>query len=376
MEASVFDVIDVMQTEATGVLDRLERVHQDAARCEHALCQRRRASSKRARYARCLLLFLGDIPLGLLYGFTLFFGLIWGSFLNVVIHRVPRGMSVVHPPSQCPACKTPIRPWDNIPLFGWLFLRGKARCCGVKVSGRYPLVEAIGGLLSLAIVHFIITALPPSTSLARAGAIYVADLALVLGLVAAAFIDFEHMILPDTITIGGTILGVATASFRDFTFVDSLLGAGVGFAVVFLPFVVIYPLIRGGAGMGLGDAKLLMLAGAWFGWIGAIVVLCAGAVQGTLAAIGTLLVQGKIEEPEAVRKEREELRAELEKMSPEERAEAEKELALDPLMQEAGEGLGQVRMAFGPFLVLATIEFLFFGRYVIEVYVSWISAES
>ncbi len=340
------------------------------------LCQRMRAPSKRARYARRPLLLLGDLPLWLLYGFTTFFGLIWGSFLNVVIHRVPRGMSVVHPPSQCPACKTPIRPWDNIPVFGWLLLRGKARCCGVKVSPRYPLVEAIGGLLSIAIVHVVITALPPTTSLARAGAIYVADLALALGLVAAAFIDLEHMILPDQITIGGAILGVATASFRDMTFVDSLLGAGVGFVVVFLPFIVIYPLIRGGAGMGLGDAKLLMLAGAWFGWIGAIVVLCAGAVQGTMAAMGMLLVQGKIEEPEAVRKEREELRAELEKMSPEERAEAEKELALDPLMEEAGEGLGQARMAFGPFLVLATIEFLFFGRQVIEVYVSWISVDS
>ena len=343
---------------------------------ERALCQTMRPPSKRARYARRPLLLLGDLPLWLLYGFTTFFGLIWGSFLNVVIHRVPRGMSVVHPPSQCPACKTPIRPWDNIPVFGWLLLRGKARCCGVKVSPRYPLVEAIGGLLSIAIVHVVITALPPSTSLGRAGAIYVADLALALGLVAAAFIDLEHMILPDQITIGGAILGVATASFRDMTFVDSLLGAGVGFVVVFLPFVVIYPLIRGGAGMGLGDAKLLMLAGAWFGWIGAIVVLCAGAVQGTFAAIGMLLVQGKIEEPEAVRKEREELRAELEKMSPEERAEAEKELALDPLMEEAGEGLGQARMAFGPFLVLATLEFLFFGRQVIEVYVSWISADS
>jgi leader peptidase (prepilin peptidase)/N-methyltransferase len=327
-----------------------------------------RPTSKRARYARRPLLLLGDLPLGLLYGFALFFGLIWGSFLNVVIHRVPRGMSVVHPPSQCPACKTPIRPWDNVPVFGWLLLRGKARCCGVKVSARYPFVEAIGGLLSIAIVHVVIMALPPSTSLGRAGAIYVADLALALGLVAAAFIDLEHMILPDQITIGGTILGVATASFRDFTFIDSLLGAGVGFGLVFVPFVVIYPLLRGGAGMGLGDAKLLMLAGAWFGWMGAIVVLCAGAVQGTIAAIGMLLVKGKIEEPEAVRKEREELRAELEKVSPEERAEAEKELALDPLMEEAGDGLGQMRIAFGPFLVLATLEFLFFGQQIIEVY--------
>ena len=172
------------------------------------------------------------------------------------------------------------------------------------------------------------------------------------------------------------MLGVATASFRDMTFVDSLLGAGVGFGIVFLPFVVIYPKLRGGAGMGLGDAKLLMLAGAWFGWVGAIVVLCAGAVQGTLAAVGMLVLQGKIEEPEAVRKEREELRAELEKMSPDERAEVEKELEKDPLMEEAGEGLGQARMAFGPFLALATLEFLFFGHSFVEAYVSWISVDS
>lgn len=321
------------------------------------------------------MLLLGDLPLPILYGFALIFGLLWGSFLNVVIHRLPLGMSVVRPPSHCPACKKPIRAWDNVPVFGWLFLRGRARCCGAKVSPRYPLVEAIGGVLSVAIVHVIIAKLAPSTSLARAGAVYTADLALALGLVAAAFIDLEHMILPDEITLGGAVLGLATASFRDMSFVDSLIGAAVGFGIVWLPFGVIYPRIRGAAGMGLGDAKLLLLAGAWFGWIGAIVVLCIGAVQGTIAAIVTLAVHGKIEEPEAVRKEREEIQAELAKMSPEEREEAEKELAKDPLAEEAEEGFSQARMPFGPFLVLATLEFLFFGKQAVEAYVSWISFE-
>jgi leader peptidase (prepilin peptidase)/N-methyltransferase len=321
-------------------------------------------------------LLLGDLPLELLYGFALFFGLIWGSFLNVVIHRVPRGMSVVRPSSRCPACNTPIRAWDNVPVLGYLFLRGRARCCGVKVSPRYPLVEAIGGLLSVAIMHAHILPMHPATSLARAGAIYVADLALALGLVAAAFIDLEHMILPDTITLGGAVLGVATASFREMAFTESLIGGAVGFAIVWLPFIVIYPRIRGRAGMGLGDAKLLMLAGAWFGWRGAIIVLCAGALQGTLGAIVTLLVRGKIEDPEAVQREREEIRAELEKMSPEERAEVEKELAEDPLAEEAGEGFGQARIAFGPFLVLATLEFLLFGRETLGAYLSWIDTAS
>jgi leader peptidase (prepilin peptidase)/N-methyltransferase len=117
-----------------------------------------------------------------------------------------------------------------------------------------------------------------------------------------------------------------------------------------------------------------MLAGAWFGWPGALFVLGAGAVQGTLVAIPILLFKGKIEEPEAVRREREEIKKELEAMSPEERAEAEKELAADPLAEEAGEGLGQLRMPFGPFLVLATIECLLFGRDLMAAYLSWMGA--
>jgi leader peptidase (prepilin peptidase)/N-methyltransferase len=314
---------------------------------------------------------LGDLPPTILRVYAVLFGLIWGSFLNVVIYRVPRHMSVVRPASHCPGCGKPIRIRDNIPVLGYLLLRGRARCCGVKLSPRYPLVEAIGGILSLAILEVAVFKLGPDASLARAGAIYVADLALTLSLVAGAFIDLEHMYLPDTITLGGAVLGVVTSSFRGMTFVESLIGAAAGFAIIWLPFVVIYPLLRGKVGMGLGDAKLLMLAGAWFGWAGALVVLGAGAVQGTIAAIFTLLFRGKLEEPEAVKLEREEIRKELEAMSPEERAEAEKELAEDPLAEEAGEGLGQARMAFGPFLVLATIECLLVGRETIVSYFAW-----
>jgi leader peptidase (prepilin peptidase)/N-methyltransferase len=305
--------------------------------------------------------------------FALAFGLLWGSFLNVVIHRVPRGQSVVKPASHCPACGKPIRPWDNIPLLSYALLGGKARCCKARLSPRYPLVEAIGGLLSIAILEAVVFRLPEGTSITRSLAVYTADLALALGLVAAAFIDLEHMILPDAITFGGAILGVATASFRFMSFTDALLGAAVGFGIVWLPFIVLYPKIRGGkVGMGLGDAKLLMLAGAWFGWGGALFVLGAGAIQGTVFALVTLLARGKIEEPEAVREEREAIQRELEEMSPEEREEAEKELAMDPLADEPGEGLGQARLAFGPFLVLATLEVLLFGRDLVGVYFAWL----
>lgn len=317
---------------------------------------------------------LSDFPPWLLRAFALCFGLLWGSFLNVVIYRVPREMSVVHPGSRCPACGTPIRPWDNVPVLGYLVLRGRARCCGATLSPRYPLVEAIGGVLSLAILEAIIFRLPEATSIERALAIYIADLALALGLLAATFIDLEHMYIPDPITIGGAVLGVATASLREMAFTDALLGAAVGFTIVWLPFVVIYPRIRGRAGMGLGDAKLLLLAGAWFGWGGVLFVLGAGAVQGTVAALAMLLARGKIEEPEAVRQEREQVRLELAAMSPEERAEAEKELAEDPLAEEPGEGIGQARLAFGPFLALATLEHLLIGRDVLGAYLAWIDA--
>jgi leader peptidase (prepilin peptidase)/N-methyltransferase len=315
-----------------------------------------------------------DLPPWFLRVLAVAFGLIWGSFLNVVIHRVPRGMSLVRPGSTCPACGKPIRAWHNIPLFGYLFLRGKASCCGARVSPRYPLVEAIGGVLALAILESVVFRVGPTLTLERGLAIFVADLALALALTAAAFIDLEHMYLPDAITLGGMILGIATSSFRGLTFLESLLGAAAGFGIVWIPFVVLYSKIRGKVGMGMGDAKLLALAGAWFGWGGALIVLGAGAIQGTIATLAVLLFRGKIEEPEAVKREREEIQKELSAMSPEDRAEAEKELAEDPLSEEAGEGVGQARIAFGPFLILATIECLLLGRDVPGLLLAWMDA--
>jgi len=312
---------------------------------------------------------LDDLPTTFYRVLAVTFGLLWGSFLNVVIYRVPRGMSVVRPASHCPGCGKPIKPYDNIPLVSFALLGGRSRCCKTKMSLRYPVVEAIGGVISLAILETVVFRLAPTTSLAYAGAVYAADLTLAMALVAAAFIDVEFMIIPESISFGGALLGLATSSFRGLAFWESLLGAAVGFVVVWLPFCVIYPRIRGGkVGMGLGDAKLTMLAGAWFGWQGALGVLGAGAVQGTVA-VGLLLAFGtRFDDPEAVKREREELKAELATMSPEERAEVEAELAGDPLMDEAEAGLGKARIAFGPFLILATLELLLAGR---ELIANW-----
>jgi leader peptidase (prepilin peptidase)/N-methyltransferase len=304
---------------------------------------------------------LDDVPPMFLRTLAVLFGLVWGSFLNVVIYRTPRGMSVAFPASHCPRCGSPVASYDNIPILSFAILRRRSRCCREPISWRYPIVEAIGGVLSLAILEAIILRLPPTTPLHRAAAVYLADFALALALVAGAFIDLEHMYIPDAITFGGTVLGTMTASFRDQTLVGSLLGAAVGFAVVWLPFIVVYPRVRGVVGMGLGDAKLLMLAGAWFGWGGALWVLGLAAVQGSLAAIVTLLLRGRIEEPAAVRSEREATQKELEALSEDERAEVERALAADPLAKEPGPGLGQARVAFGPFLSVAVIETMLFG---------------
>jgi len=312
-------------------------------------------------YDRRRLLTLADLPGPFVTVIAVALGLAFGSFLNVVIYRLPRGESLSHPPSRCPGCGKPIRIYDNIPVLGWLILRGRARCCKTPISARYPLIEAIGGLFAWAIVRVIIFQLPDETVWWIAVLTFALYLALSLGLLAASFIDLEHMYLPDSITLGGALLGVLSVTLRGGTFMGSLLGAGIGFLVVWLPFDFVYGKLRGMPGMGLGDAKLVMLAGAWFGWQGALFALLGGAVQATLIALVVYLARGRIDEPEAVVQERKELQALLESTEGEERAELEREMARDPLAFEPEAGLGKARLAFGPFLALATIEYMLFG---------------
>lgn len=294
--------------------------------------------------------------------FVIWFGLIWGSFLNVVIYRVPLGMSVVSPPSHCPGCGKPVAGYDNVPILSYVILRGRARCCGTRMSPRYPLVELVGGGLSLAIYEGIITNLPGNTSALQALVIYGADLTLCLGLVAAAFIDAEHMILPDSITIGGLVLGVATSTLRGVGLQPSILGAAIGFFVVWIPFIFLYKRILGRTGMGLGDAKLLALAGAWFGWPGALFGLFAGAMQGTLYALVTKIFGIEHELPEAVRKDIEELK----KAAAEGDEEAKRELEEDPLTEEGDDAPMRARLPFGPFIILACLEFLFAEEWILS----------
>ncbi len=302
--------------------------------------------------------------------FGALFGLLWGSFLNVVIHRVPRELSVVKPASHCPACKTPIRPWNNVPLLSYLLMGGKAGCCGVKVSPRYPLVEAIGGGIGLALVETCILQRASEWPLERALAVYGATFAVSLALVAATFIDLDFMYIPDSISIGGAIVGALTATLRGFSLVDSLV-SGIGSFVLLAGFDRVYKAIRGRSGLGMGDWKLLMLAGAWFGWRGAFFVLLAGSVQGSVTALGLRLFGVKLALPEGVIEER----RELQKMAEEGDEEAKKILEEDLLndVDEKGEGdVMQSALAFGPFLVLGWFEFLFFGERIVRDYDGWL----
>jgi leader peptidase (prepilin peptidase)/N-methyltransferase len=312
---------------------------------------------------------LAEFPKAFLAVLAAMLGLLFGSFSNVVIYRLPRGENIAYPASHCPACGQPIKPYDNLPVLGFVWLRGRARCCKAPISWRYPAVELLGGLWALAVMRVIVFDLPGQTPIWRAALLFAVYLALGLMLLCAIFIDLDHMLLPDPLTLGGAALGVVSAGLRGVPYSTSLIGAAFGFGAVWLLFVEGYRRIRGQPGMGLGDAKLLMLSGAWFGWVGALFVVLLGSVLGTLTALVLYTARGKLEEPESVVRERAELEAELEKLSGEERAEVEAELARDPLFRAPRSGLAHARIAFGPFLAVATLAYPFIGEAVIDEYV-------
>jgi leader peptidase (prepilin peptidase)/N-methyltransferase len=218
----------------------------------------------------------------------------------------------------------------------------------------------LGGAVGVAVAELALFTSNPETSVIHVLCQSLANFGLAMALLAVAFIDAEHMIVPDPITIGGTLLALATPGLRDLSWSESFAGALVGFVGIWLPFVFAYRHLRGRPGMGLGDAKLLMLAGAWFGWRGAAFALFAGAAQATIAALAMLTMHGRIEEPEAVRADRQA----LEQAAAEGDAQAKELLEEDPLGSPPGEGFMAARMPFGPFLCLAMIEWMLAGEWI------------
>ncbi len=244
--------------------------------------------------------------------FAFIFGLIIGSFLNVVIYRLPAHVSIVSPPSRCPSCGTRIKPYDNVPVLSYLLLRGRCRCCGWNIPQRYPFVELLTGLVSLGLyARYGLTA-----------GLAAADL-LAFSLVAVAFIDIDHGIIPDRITYPGIVLGIASSFFAGINtplgaLAGIIAGAGILFATAF-----IYKAVTGVEGMGMGDVKLMAMIGAFLGWEASLFVIVLSALLGSIAGLS--------------------------------------------LMAFAGKGR-RYAIPYGPFISAAAVAYLFYGRVIIDLY--------
>ena len=209
------------------------------------------------------------------------YGMVFGSFLNVVVHRLPRGMSLLRPGSHCPACGTPVRWFDNVPVLSYLLLGGRCRACRVAISPRYPLVELASGALTVAVVA--------RFGLTLSG---LEAMLLVMLLLPLAFIDLEHHLLPDVLTLPGIAVGLAGSLAGGLVpLLDAATGAAVGAAVPYAV-IVIYRWLRGAEGMGLGDVKLLAMIGAFLGWRGVLLTLGLAATAGALLGL-TLIALGR-----------------------------------------------------------------------------------
>jgi leader peptidase (prepilin peptidase)/N-methyltransferase len=219
-----------------------------------------------------------------LFPFYIFaFGAIVGSFLNVVIHRYPREESVVYPPSRCPHCSAPIKPYDNVPILSYLWLLGRCRACRTGISPRYPLVELANALFYVGI--FQRTGLTPG---------FLPLAALVSMTIALIYIDLEIQILPDVIDIPGAAIGLALGALHfgaaypglllSSTLLESVAGAALG-AGILLVIGMTYKLVRKIEGMGLGDVKMMAMLGAVLGWEPLLPLLLIASVSGTVIGL-------------------------------------------------------------------------------------------
>ena len=265
------------------------------------------------------------------------FGATLGSFLNVVIHRLPLDESIVKPRSKCPACDHAIRWYDNIPILSFFILGRKCRDCGQPISWRYPLVELLTAGLALALwfkfgiskefgVHFAFTA----------------------ALIAVTFIDIDHRIIPNVISLPGILIGFACSFLWEGFWVSSLIGLLVGGGGLLL-LSMLYSLIRGREGMGMGDVKLLAMLGAWLGWQCLIFILLFASIQGVLTAVILWLSGVKLKPP-----------------LPEEWEEGEEEQEADPVPDPEDEPEPTFLLAaipFGPFLAVSAVEYIFLAEW-------------
>ncbi len=234
-------------------------------------------------------------------------GLIIGSFINVIIYRLPRGESIVFPPSHCPDCNHKLSPVELIPVFSYIIQRGKCRQCGKKISIKYPLVELLTGLL------FLTNALIFTNILNLIAGLILSSL-----LIALAAIDIEQQILPDKLNLIGLALGLIISFFRpEFTALNAISGILAGGGLL----LVIAVLSKGG--MGGGDIKLMMMVGTFLGPLQVLLAIFLGAILGLLASLPGII---------------------------------------------AGELKLKSKLPFGPFLALASLIMWFFGDSLLNLY--------
>ncbi|HXI62435.1 MAG TPA: prepilin peptidase [Pyrinomonadaceae bacterium] len=247
-----------------------------------------------------------DVPIPIACAFLGVVGAIIGSFLNVVIHRVPREQSIVFPNSACPKCHKAIKAYDNIPILSYLILRGRCRHCGVHISSRYPAVEALTAILFAAVTWH------DGLSVALAF-----DLVFAAAMVALVFIDAEHMILPNAITYPGIIFAIIArillpylagpAHFDDLpqllnafptlplglvSVIGAVIGALAGGGSLWL-MGFMWEKLRGVEAMGFGDVKMMFMVGAFLGWRLTILTILLGALTGSIAGIVMMYRRGR-----------------------------------------------------------------------------------
>jgi leader peptidase (prepilin peptidase)/N-methyltransferase len=243
--------------------------------------------------------------------FAFIVGCIFGSFYNVVIYRLPLGQSIVRPASKCPACGQPIAAYDNIPLAGYLLLGGKCRRCKASISPRYPLVEALSGLLALLLFR-------------RYGlhAQFPIEFIFCSVLLIVAMIDLDTGLIPDILSLPGIAVGFIFSFLTPrLSWSDSLFGILLGGGIFYL-IAAGYSLIRRKEGLGGGDIKLLAMIGAFIGWRGVAFTILASSVSGMIIAV--------------------------------------------PLMWRHGKDLGS-SLPFGPFLAFGAVSYIFWG----ELFYHW-----
>jgi leader peptidase (prepilin peptidase) / N-methyltransferase len=213
--------------------------------------------------------------------FAALFGAVIGSFLNVCIHRLPRGISIVWPASACPACGRALSWFENIPIVSYALLHGRCRTCRAPISARYPIVEALTAAMFAAAWWYY-----------GPGPLLVSRLIFGCALIVLFAIDLEHHLLPNVITLTGIVIGFLLSFITDQPgWRSSLIGIVAGGGVLFL-IAEVYYRVRHEEGLGMGDVKMLAMMGAFLGWPLAILSLMIASVAGTIIGIG-LIVTGR-----------------------------------------------------------------------------------